>query len=212
MTDTTRQRSWRRDLIWLGLAAASEPAWAHHAMDGRIPANAFEGLLSGFAHPVIGLDHFAFVVAIGLLAMNAKGRYWIPASFVLATMAGAGLHLDSINLAGAEFVVALSLVIAGGMLIWKQRSSGFAPLVLGAIAGLFHGYAYGESIVGAQSGPIAAYLVGFALIQFTIAAAIIRVGEMRNLSELFPAGSRFVLSAAGSIVGFIGIGFIAVNI
>ena len=212
MTVTTWQHFRRRGLIWLGLGAAAEPTWAHHAMEGRIPANVFEGLLSGFAHPVIGLDHFAFVIAIGLLAMNAKGRYGIPAAFVFATVAGTGLHLASINLAGAEIAVALSLVIAGGMLIWKQWSGRFLALMLGATAGVFHGYAYGESIVGAQSGPLAAYLLGFALIQYLIAAAVIWFGGRWNRSESFPARSPLVLRATGSIVGLIGIGFMALNI
>ena len=44
------------------------PALAHHPLDGRLPANLFEGLLSGFGHPVIGLDHLAFVLASGLIA------------------------------------------------------------------------------------------------------------------------------------------------
>lgn len=212
MTVTTRQQSWRSALIGLGVGAAAEPAWAHHAMEGRIPTNVFEGLISGLAHPIIGLDHLAFVIAIGLLAMNAKGRYWIPAAFVYATVAGTGLHLASVNLAGTEMAIALSLVTAGGMLIWKRWSGQFAALVLGAIAGVFHGYAYGESIVGAQSGPLAAYLVGFALIQFIIAAALIWFGGMRNhRGGLFHLASPLVFRATGSIVGLIGIGSVALT-
>lgn len=44
----------------------SSPASAHHPLDGRLPANLFEGIMSGFGHPVIGFDHLAFVIASGL--------------------------------------------------------------------------------------------------------------------------------------------------
>ena len=37
-------------------------------MDGELPASLGQGLLSGLAHPVIGLDHLAFIVAAGLIA------------------------------------------------------------------------------------------------------------------------------------------------
>ena len=36
---------------------------------------------------------------------------------------------------------------------------------------MFHGYAYGEAIVGAQPTPLVAYLVGFTLVQGLIAIA-----------------------------------------
>ena len=51
-------------VVWMGFLMAPQPALAHHALGGRIPSNFFEGFLSGLAHPVIGLDHLAFVVAI----------------------------------------------------------------------------------------------------------------------------------------------------
>lgn len=212
MTIIFRQRCWRTALTFVALGTAAEQAWAHHAMDGRLPSNVLEGLLSGLAHPVIGLDHFAFVVAMGLLAIRAKGRYWIPAAFVLATLTGTGVHLASINIAAAEFVIALSLVTAGGMLIWKRQAGGFGALALGSIAGLFHGYAYGESIVGAQSGPLAAYLLGFALIQYSIAATVIWMGGTRYGSEWFLSKSNQAAAATGSIIGLIGFAFIVVNL
>lgn len=50
------------------LAWLAEPAFAHHLMGVRTPASFAEGILSGLGHPVIGLDHFAAVVAVGCLA------------------------------------------------------------------------------------------------------------------------------------------------
>src|SRR5258708_8698214 len=48
------------------------PACAHHVMGGATPATFAQGLLSGLGHPVIGLAHLAFLLAVGL-AVAASG-------------------------------------------------------------------------------------------------------------------------------------------
>jgi urease accessory protein len=53
---------------------------------------------------------------------------------------------------------------------------------LGASAGIFHGYAYGEAIIGAEMSPLAAYLVSFTLIQGGIALAAYWLGQQLSLS------------------------------
>jgi len=68
-----------------------------------------EGFLSGLAHPVIGLDHFAFVVAIGLLAAG-QGMCLYPSRFVLAALAGTGIHLFSFDLPAVETAIAVSVM------------------------------------------------------------------------------------------------------
>ena len=68
------------------------PAFAHHPLDGRLPANVFEGVMSGFGHPILGFDHLAFVIASGLIALKITGGILIPLAFVIATGIGAGIH------------------------------------------------------------------------------------------------------------------------
>jgi urease accessory protein len=50
-----------------------------------------------------------------------------------------------------------------------------------------HGYAYGESIVGAETSPLAAYIAGFGVIQYVVAvgsgAALRAIIERRYLGE-----------------------------
>ena len=67
---------------------SAEPAFAHHVMGGRMPATFAEGLLSGLGHPVIGLDHFAAVVAVGCLAAAHRAGAALAIGFVVAMMAG----------------------------------------------------------------------------------------------------------------------------
>lgn len=165
--------------IALLLIAAIEPAMAHHALGGETPHNFWEGLLSGLAHPVIGLDHFAFVLAVGLLAaLKKKGAMLIPVAFVLATLGGTATHLVSIDLPFPEIVISASVVAFGIMLGIKESPPLFWLVASAALAGLFHGYAYGESIVGAEIKPLVAYLAGFAIIQLAIASMAFAVGKL----------------------------------
>lgn len=163
-------------IVWMGFFSFQEPALAHHATGGKIPSNFFEGFLAGLAHPLIGLDHFAFVVAVGLLAAGQVRGALLPAGFVIAAMAGTGIHLLRVDLPAAEVAIALWVIVFGAMLIW-QRPNWYVLGCLAAIAGLFHGYAYGEAIVGAQMTPLVAYLLGFTVIQYGVALVAFVVGN-----------------------------------
>jgi urease accessory protein len=162
----------------MGFLTAPQPAYAHHAIGGKTPVNLFEGFLSGLAHPVIGLDHLAFVVAIGLLAVGQRRGALVPAGFVVAAMLGTVIHVLKIDLPAVEVAIALSVTIFGAILLWRDRPHWLVTLGLGAIAGLFHGYAYGESIVGAQMSPLFAYLLGFTLSQYGVALVAFLVGNL----------------------------------
>ncbi|MBF2028136.1 MAG: HupE/UreJ family protein [Oscillatoriales cyanobacterium C42_A2020_001] len=177
-----------------GLAAVllATPVSAHHAMGGRIPSNFLEGFLSGLAHPVIGIDHLAFVVAVGLLAVTKRQGIWIPIAFVLAALGGTGLHLMGANLPASEFLIAAS-VLGFGILLALPQSPRLAVMIgLGAIAGMFHGYAYGEAIVGAEVTPLLSYLIGFTAIQLGIALLAAKVGRVAtNLVDRTPQSLRY---------------------
>jgi urease accessory protein len=153
--------------LTLGSMLLAAPASAHHAMGGATPSNGWEGLLSGLAHPVIGLDHLAFVVAAGLIAAVHRRGAFIPIAFVAASLIGTGVHGLGWNLPAPELGTALSVVLFGALLVARRESLPFS-VGLSALAGIFHGYAYGESIVGAESTPLAAYLLGLALVQLAI--------------------------------------------
>ncbi len=79
---------------------------AHHAMGGQTPVNALEGLISGMAHPVIGLDHLSFIVAVGLLASVSRPGLLIAGSFILAASLGTALHAIGLDIPGVELLIA----------------------------------------------------------------------------------------------------------
>ena len=94
--------------------ASAGTAFAHHPLGGMTPQNFMQGFLSGIGHPVIGFDHLAFVVAVGLIAAFHANRLVMPALFVVGTVAGTALTLAAVTLPLAELVITGS-VIAGGI-------------------------------------------------------------------------------------------------
>ncbi|MDX2214151.1 MAG: HupE/UreJ family protein [Oculatellaceae cyanobacterium bins.114] len=198
-------------LTGISLLLLGKPAFAHHAMGGRFPSNAFEGFMSGLAHPIIGFDHFAFVVAIGLLFATQRQGFLIPLAFVLAAMGGTGIHLMGVTLPGVELLIAGSVLLFGLLLVQKDRVNIAVVVGLAAIAGVCHGYAYGESIVGAEVTPLVAYLTGFTAIQLAIAMGAFGVGRA-ILSGTFQSLSVTTLRSTGWLICGIGLAFLASQI
>ncbi len=156
---------------------AAEPAFAHHLMGGRTPSTFAEGLLSGLGHPLIGIDHFAAVVAVGCLAAAHRAGAALALAFVVAMMAGVALHLHGATVPGAELLVALSVIVLGVILLRRPQLPVSAALGLFVLVGLTHGYALGESIYGAERSPLAAYLIGLAVIQSAVALGAMLVAR-----------------------------------
>ncbi len=182
------------------MLASQVPAYAHHAMDGDLPQTFVQGLLSGLAHPVIGLDHLAAIVGVGALA-GVAGRGAVPVlAFSAAMMAGVALHLGRIDLPGGELLVGLATLMIGALLILRIAISPALAAVLFAVAGVIHGHALGESIVGAEPAPIAAYLVGLFVVQTAIG-----LGACLAARRLVAGRPRaLALSAAGIVIATVG--------
>ena len=155
----------------LMLAFVTDPALAHHPMGGAMPATFWHGLLSGLGHPVIGLDHLAAVLAVGLLAVTQPKGALLAAGYVVASMIGAAAHIGEAGVPNAEIFVALSVVALGLVLFRKTPLRQDIVFALFAAAGLLNGYALGEAIAGAERTPIIAYFIGLALVQIALALA-----------------------------------------
>jgi urease accessory protein len=175
-------------LAQLTFTLASGPAFAHHVMGGRTPVNFVEGLLSGLSHPVIGLDHFAAVVAVGCLAAAHRAAPALVIGFVLAMMAGVAIHVHGTTVLGAEILVALSVIVLGATMLRTRSIPAGAELALFAAVGLVHGYALGESIYGAEPTQLYAYLLGLAVIQSAVALAAMSVTQLiaKKSADLSP--------------------------
>jgi urease accessory protein len=140
-----------------GLLLVAAPALAHHLEAGQQPATLLAGLMSGLAHPLLGPDHLLVLLAIGLAGWRQPGR-WIP-MLVACSLLGSVAGLARPGLPGAELLVALSLMVAGGVALRRLPGWLMPPLIA------CHGYALSGVMVGAEPTPLGAYLLGLGLIQ-----------------------------------------------
>ncbi len=185
----------------------SSPAFAHHLTGGQTPTTLVQGFLSGLAHPVIGADHLLFLIVSGVLVwmLDSASRYRAAALLVAGQLLGTSIHLSAISLPIVEAVIALSVVVAGGLLLARRRPSARQLAMLLVGAGTFHGYAFAEAIVGAETTPLAAYLVGLAVIQALVLmgiSAALEAVELRSGAPLVARGQRFAggIAVAGGML------------
>ena len=193
----------------LMLAASIIPALGHHPTGGQLPAGIMSGLLSGIGHPTIGLDHFAFIAGVGIASAFLPRGIIATVAFVAATVAGCALHLGGMPLPGAEIVVAGSVLLMGGAIMSGRTMPTLVAAGVFVLCGLFHGYAYGEAIFGAEQTPVAAYLLGFAAIQTAIAGAAMLITRQLAPSLLAQATP---VRLAGAVIAGIGLTFLVQNV
>jgi urease accessory protein len=174
-------------------------ASAHHVMGGKIPTTFAEGFLSGLGHPVIGPDHLAFLLAIGVAVGVGGLNLVLPLLFVVASAIGVTLHVNGVNLPGAEIVVAVSVLFAGFLIARGRALPVSLWAILFAAAGLFHGYAFGESIFGAERSPLHAYLLGLIIVQsaLTVGTALFVRRRAGGVSAIAPRLAGAVIVGVG---------------
>lgn len=193
--------------LTLGSFLAATPALAHHAMDGETPTTLVQGLLSGLGHPVIGLDHLAALIGVGLVSSRFPRGLTLPAFWIVAMAAGIGIHLASADIPQVELLVALSVVIIGIAATLRTTLSYTLIAGLFAAGGLVHGYALGESIIGAEAAPLGGYLVGLVVVQTALTTGIAYAAIKLSKASFAAPSLRFRL--AGLAVAVTGAAFIA---
>lgn len=202
----------KKHLIITAAAALllSGAAQAHHFMDDALPQTFTQGLLSGLGHPLIGLDHAAFIVASGFfLALLDRGMIGVLV-LIGSTLVGAAMHLLGIDVPGGEVGIALSVILIGALVIARGKIE-LTWMAAGlTVAGVLHGHAYAESIFGAEPAPLGAYLAGFSLIQLVVASAAFWIH--RRIIAARESWAKPVAVGLGGAVGAVGIVFLALNI
>jgi urease accessory protein len=165
----------RRSRLPLAALAAllATPALAHHPMGGAPMTTFGEGLLSGVGHPLLGFDHLFFVAAMGVAAAFIPRRLAAPLAYVAAMVAGVALAVAGIAPPLVEPAVALSLLVVGALVVAGRPLALPVAAGLFALAGLFHGAAFGQTIAGTEGAApamvTAGYLIGLAAIQWLVA-------------------------------------------
>ncbi|CUX83896.1 MAG: urease accessory protein UreJ [Roseibaca calidilacus] len=176
----------------------ASPAFAH-------PGHGNEGsFLSGFLHPIGGLDHVLAMVAVGLWAVVLGGRaLWaLPAAFVGAMVVGFVLSLAGLPLPLVEPMILASILALGGLTaLARPVALPVAAAIVGALA-LFHGHAHGSEMAGASA---LAYLAGFAsataLLHGTGVAFGVLAARPLGLIATRVAGGLIALGGAALVIG-----------
>lgn len=145
-----------RRLLTLAALLAPMPALAH---EGGAHAH---GVLTGFLHPVGGLDHVLAMVAVGLWAGLLAGRasWALPAGFLGAMVLGFALGAGGFGLPMVEAGILASVIILGVLVAASARLSLAIAVSLVAVFGLLHGHAHGTELGG--QGALG-YALGFIL-------------------------------------------------
>lgn len=196
----------RLRVVSAGLLCASlgATAWAHHPMDGAVPESAWHGWLSGLAHPVIGLDHLVFMVVAALLAAWAGWRATGPAVLFAGTgLLGVLARANGMNLPWAEAALAFSLLGLAIMLLARAYPRTWVAVAGATFAGLVHGLAFGEAVVGAETTPLLAYLGGLATVQVLLLVGVHRVGQ--QLARALPGAVALAHRIAGAAAAVAGL-------
>jgi urease accessory protein len=130
------------------------PALAHPSHD------AAPGFLAGFLHPMLGPDHLAAMVAVGLWAaiMGGRARWLLPGAFLLAMAAGGAIGQAGTALPFLEHGILASVVVLGALVAGLARLPLAAALPMVGLFGLLHGHAHGSELgmADAASGFLAA--------------------------------------------------------
>ncbi len=110
------------------------------------------GLTGGLIHPLTGIDHLLVLLAVGMIAVKQGGKlmFALPVVFLALMAIGAFLDTVAVQLPFVESFIAVSLLVFGLLVSFKQQHSKI--LFLGAsFFAIFHGYAHAAEIPAESS-------------------------------------------------------------
>ena len=162
------------------------------------------GFVSGFLHPLNGLDHLLAMVAVGLWG-GILGRPLVvalPVVFPAMMAVGGVLGILSIPVPPVELGIATSVFVLGAVIAAQWRPPIWAAVLLVAVFALFHGYAHGQELPSAADPT--GYSVGFVL--STGLLHLLGVGIAYGIER---AAGRDALRVLGALIALAGIWFVS---
>jgi urease accessory protein len=184
-----RNFSLRSIAVLGGLLALSSPALAH-----SIPGQA-QGFVTGFLHPLSGLDHALAMVAVGIWGAQLKRpAIWaLPIAFPMLMAIGGVLGIRGVPIPGVEIGVAASALVLGVVIALELRPPFWVAALLVSVFAILHGHAHGTEL------PRAVSPLTFAL-GFVLATGLLHLcGILIGLVDLWPAGGKILRTAGGFI-------------
>lgn len=192
----------RQNIVAQGLALivlillCTQAAFAHPQKGQAV------GFLTGFLHPISGLDHVLAMVAVGLWGaqLGAPAIWVLPVAFPMVMALGGMLGLIGVPLPGTEYGIALSAILLGAAVLFETRPPlGLAATVVGVFA-ICHGHAHGTELPPGQSALL--YSLGFVIATSCLHGVGIAIGTIHRWTW-----GRRALRAAGAGVAVAGVFF-----
>ena len=189
---------WVRTGFYVLLLVSTAGSAAAHPETGRMG-----GFVSGFKHPLTGLDHIVAMVAVGLWGafLGPPAMWLLPVTFPLVMAVGGAAGIMGIPLPGTEMGIATSGIVLGIMVAARARPPLWIAAALTGTFAIFHGYAHGVELPR-SANPIT-YAVGF-----VIATGLLHLsGVAFGLLTRWRWG-RLLVQAAGVAIAVVGLGFL----
>lgn len=166
-------------------------------------AGAGAGFVSGFLHPILGPDHVAAMVAVGLWGaiLGAPAIWVLPVAFPLVMALGGALGVAGIDLPWIETGIAASALVIGLAVALAVRLPIAAAAAIVAVFAVFHGHAHGTEMPDAAS-PVA-YAIGFVTGTGLLHLAGIAIGLLA-----VTAPGRLAVRGLGAVIALGGLGFL----
>ena len=195
-----------KTLLAFAFMVLSAPALAHHPLSGQEMTTFWHGLLSGIGHPLLGFDHLFFVLLVGVAAVYTGRSRTAPLAYMATMLAGCAAVTFGAPVPAVEPAIALTLLALGLAVITGKTWSAAAVCGLFAIAGVFHGAAFGASMAVAEGSAfgtvLTGYLLGLGVIQYVLC-----VGAGYAITRAWGAMDPHAVPArlAGAMVGGVGL-------
>jgi urease accessory protein len=189
MSRSTRPLHIRWTALLFTLTFWTQSAFAHPVKGQAI------GFLTGFLHPISGLDHVLAMVAVGLWGaqLGAPAIWLLPVAFPIVMAFGGMLGLMGVPLPGTEIGIAASAIMLGALVMFEIRP----PLVVAGLVvsffAIFHGHAHGSELPPGQNALL--FSIGFVIATGCLHGVGISIG----LIHKWPWGQRALRMAGGGV-------------
>ena len=179
----------------------SEPAFAHVSEEGLKG-----GFISGYIHPLLGWDHVAAMVAVGIWGafLGSRAIWVLPIVFPFIMVIGGILGMVGVPVPFIVPGIALSSIIIGLAIAFKWRAPLWIASVIVGLFAIYHGYAHGQNLPAA-SNPIA-FALGFVLGSGTLHL----IGILFSLLDRYKWGIK-ALQLGGVIIALVGVAVLVIG-
>ena len=161
------------------------------------------GFVSGFNHPLTGVDHIVAMVAVGLWGafLGARAMWTLPVVFPVVMAFGGALGVLGVPLPGVETGIAVSGIMLGLMVALAVRPPLWVAAVIVGFFAIFHGHAHGTELP--TSANALTYSVGF-----VVATGLLHLsGLTLGLLVRWPWG-KVAVRVGGGAIAAVGVGFL----